>query len=102
MSDCGEAGYTLALPFDTDDPEFVRGFECGTIWRAMQQVNGFPECVYRHGVDATVHASNAEMIMRMCEALKFRFTAEPAGEDWLHVTLTSPWHPAKEPAEDGA
>lgn len=29
-------GYTLLLPFDTDEPEFARGFEAGRMWERVK------------------------------------------------------------------
>jgi len=30
------ASFGLALPFDTDDTEFVRGFEAGRLWEQLK------------------------------------------------------------------
>lgn len=45
------SGYTLVLPFDTDDPEFVRGFEVGRLWEKMKLT---PE-----PFEETVHSTEA-------------------------------------------
>lgn len=68
MSD--ESTYGLVLAFDTDDPEFVRGFQVGIIWGATE-----------HGAwEGMVEGANTEMVMRIAEARGMRFVAEPAGE----------------------
>jgi hypothetical protein len=49
--------YGLLLGFDTDDPQFTRGFELGRIWEIAKTFDGpFEEIV--HGV-------NAEMLIRI-------------------------------------
>jgi len=69
---------SLALPFDTDDPQFRRGVEIGMLWERLERE--FP-------VRATVHADCAEMVMRIAEARELPFTAQPLGDDWLAVTI---------------
>lgn len=69
---------SLVLAFDTDDPEFTRGFEAGQLWERIER-DGFAEKL--------VHAENAEMVMRIAEARGLTFTAEDAGDGWLHVAL---------------
>lgn len=66
----------LICPFDSDDPEFTRGFEIGMIWERLK--SGEP-CA------ATIHASNAEMILRLAETSGMRFRAQDLSEEWLHV-----------------
>lgn len=34
------AGYALLLPFDTEGPEFARGFEAGRLWALMRDADG--------------------------------------------------------------
>lgn len=68
----------LVLPFDTDDPEFRRGVEAGALWAHLE---------HEPYVAKTVHVDNAEMVMRIAEALRLPFTAEPAGDPWIHVTI---------------
>lgn len=67
--------FGLALPFDTDDPEFCRGVEAGRLWEQLKKLD---ECV-----DQTIHATNAEMAIRMCEALDREFSAEPIDDTWV-------------------
>jgi hypothetical protein len=75
MSD--DESWHLVLPFDTDDEEFVRGFEAGRIWTLMEEN---PEKL----TTLIFHAVNAEMVMRMLEArglpLKAKFTDD---ENWM-------------------
>lgn len=70
---------SLALPFDTDSPEFRRGIEIGMLWSHVLEREPAT-------ASATVHADCAEMVMRIAEARGLPFTAESAG-DWLHVTI---------------
>lgn len=69
---------SLVLPFDTDDPEFRRGVEIGMLWARLG---------YEDQFSATIHADNAEMVMRVMESKGVSFTATPVGDDWLAVTI---------------
>lgn len=75
----GEFGCILA--FDTDDPQFARGFEAGRLWTCLQQS---PD----REIEQLVHASNAEMAIRMAEALgrSVRSHEDDAGS-WLTVVF---------------
>jgi hypothetical protein len=71
---------SLVLAFDTDEPEFTRGFEAGQLWERLE----------RDGMAAQlVHAGNAEMVMRMAEAKGLKFCANDAGDGWLGVFMGS-------------
>ena len=76
--DGGAAEFGLVLAFDSDDPEFTRGFEAGQVWTRLDYEQEF-ECYLSPG--------NAEMIMRICEAKGVAFTAEPCGEHWLWLRV---------------
>ena len=69
--------YTLVLPFDTDNEDFVRGFEAGRIWTLMEEN---PDKL----LGLIFHAVNAEMVMRMLEKkglpYKAKFTDD---ERWM-------------------
>ena len=69
---------TLALPFDTDEPEFRRGVEVGMLWAHLEHMG----CA-----EATVHADCAEMIMRIAEAKQLPFLATTIDGDWIHVVI---------------
>lgn len=72
-------GFSLVLAFDTDEPEFTRGFEAGQLWERLE----------RDGrVSQLIHAENAEMVMRMAEARGLAFRGEDAGDGWLQVSLS--------------
>jgi hypothetical protein len=70
--------YDVVLPFDSDAPDFVRGVEVGMVWSRLQVAGE---------VVATVHTSNAEMMMRMAEATGRRVAAQEINDDWLVVTF---------------
>lgn len=78
MSD--QARFDIILAFDTDDPEFARGFEAGRLWERVK--------ADRADWDETVHATNAEMVMRMCEAQQREFRAEDLDQDWVQVFVS--------------
>jgi hypothetical protein len=70
-------GHSLLLPFDTDDPEFARGFEAGRIWALLQHDPDQPH-------EVVVHAANAEMAIRMGEATGRRVQGrESADCHWI-------------------
>lgn len=70
--------YTLVVPFDRDDPEFARGVEVGMLYERLRREPP--------PVAAVVHASNAEMAMRLGEALDLAVSAEDLDDDWLAVS----------------
>lgn len=69
--------YDLVLPFDTDDPEFVRGVEIGRLWENLKST---PEAF-----DSVVHLSNAEMVLRIAEAEDRTVQSEELDETWMRV-----------------
>jgi hypothetical protein len=69
--------YRLVLPFDTDDPEFVRGVEVGMLHQRL--------CSERLPITATIHASNVEMALRLAEAHSASASADELGSDFLSV-----------------
>lgn len=66
------------MMFDTENPEFARGFEAGRIWEALE-AHPLAE------VSETVHASNAEMFIRMGESLGRSVRCEELDETWLEI-----------------
>lgn len=75
------ASYTCALPFDTDDSEFVRGVEVGRLWEQLRS---------DEPVVQEVHASNAEMLLRMAEATGRSLHADELDDRWLLAHFDSP------------
>lgn len=76
------ANYDLILAFDREgdeDAPFAFGFECGRLWE-MAKAN-------EEEFSETVHAENAEMVLRMGEALGRAVRSEEIGNDWLEVTF---------------
>jgi hypothetical protein len=75
------AGHACLLPFDTDDAEFARGFEAGRLWALLRDSDDeVVECI---------HASNAEMAMRLAEATERNVSATELGHDWLEATFSA-------------
>jgi hypothetical protein len=73
-----DQNYSLLLPFDTDDPEFARGFEAGKLYELALSGEPFTQ---------TIHASNTEMAMRICEAQEVAFRAEQLDDDWTELSV---------------
>lgn len=72
-------GYACVLQFDTPGADFVRGVEVGRVWEALKHDPG--------PVEEIVHASNAEMILRIAEATARSVSSEELDETWLRVTF---------------
>ena len=71
--------YALALAFDTSASEFCRGVEVGRLWEILKHSPG--------PVEELVHASNAEMVLRLSETTERPVRAEELDETWLRVTF---------------
>jgi len=80
----GDAEFALVLAFDTDAPEFVRGFEAGTIHKALSTAD--PNVT---ALGWTIHTSNLEMALRIGAATGFSMEVPgeqyPALDEWTHV-----------------
>lgn len=81
------------LKFDTDDPEFARGFELGFLWARTRDRKDQP-------VEEYAHATNAEMVLRIAEATGRRVVSEELGGGWLNVRFEPPEETAEESLED--
>lgn len=71
--------FGLRLAFDSDDPEFTRGFEIGrydTILGRDGEAEGY------------LHPENAEMVMRLAETHDCDVAAKDIGYGWMWVTFT--------------
>lgn len=75
-----DATFGLRLAFDSDDPEFTRGFEIGR-YDTLLQRDGAAE--------GYLHPENAEMALRLAEAHGCEVKAEDIGYGWMWVTFTS-------------
>lgn len=71
--------HSLLLAFDTDALEFARGFEAGRLWATIR---GEPD-----EVEAVVHTTNAEMLMRMGEALDRVVVGEEIDGTWTQARV---------------
>ena len=70
--------FSLALAFDTDSSEFVRGVEIGRMW---EQLKGGDV------VEQGVRTDNAEMLLRIAEATGRRLRCEELNDEWLYATF---------------
>lgn len=85
--------YACALEFDTAAADFVRGVEVGRLWEILKGTPG--------EVEEIVHASNAEMILRIAEATGRGVRSQELDATWLLVTFSGAERrsrPAPEPA----
>lgn len=75
--------YRLLVVFDTDDPEFTRGFECGQLWAELSAMPG-PVQTYRR----TIHASNVEMARRLAAYFHYTIIFEDTDyPEWVDALL---------------
>jgi diphthamide synthase (EF-2-diphthine--ammonia ligase) len=72
--------FRLVVAFDSDAPDFTRGVEVGMLYQRLVSEN-LP-------ISAMVHATNAEMALRLAEAVDVTVRAQDCGEDWLEVNFT--------------
>lgn len=81
-----EGDYTLVLSFDSDDPEFTRGFNAGSIYGWLDAhgdtlgVNAEPPFAVR--------SDNLEMVLRIGAALGYDVKTEDDGGDHLRVLFS--------------
>lgn len=88
MESTEDGSWALVLPFDSDQPEFTRGFTCGQIWQLME----LEEPVIEH----TVTSDNLFMCTVMADKGGYELKAEElntkASEledtDWVSVSFT--------------
>lgn len=66
------------LRFDTDDPEFARGFEIGVLW---ERINASGSC------QMEISAANAEMVMRVAKVTGCRFSGHELNDDQISIEL---------------
>lgn len=70
----------LLMPFDSDDPEFTRGFEAGQLWEKLSQR---PD---EHSV--TLHSVNMEMAIRTAKAKGYAVEFQQADNTWIEAKFT--------------
>jgi hypothetical protein len=71
----------LLLAFDTADAQFARGFEVGRLWTMLRADPNDELSEY-------VHASNAEMLLRLAEATGRKVRSQDIDDTWLLATFT--------------
>jgi hypothetical protein len=76
-----ERGYSMALELDTPGPDFVRGLELGRLWEQLKS----------HGpVEVHVHASNAEMLLRIADSTGRALRTDILDDTWLLAHFDAP------------
>ena len=76
-----EHNYGLVLAFDSDDEAFARGVEAGLLYAEVQ----FMTFTRADRMSRTIHANNAEMVLRISEALNIPVRCEELDDEWLNV-----------------
>lgn len=79
-----DGDYTLVLAFDTDDPQFTRGFNAGAIygWLSASHPGMNAEPPF------AVRADNLEMVLRIGAALGYDVATRDDGSDHLTVLFS--------------
>lgn len=75
-------GSSLLLAFDSDDPEFARGFEAARVWSAVRLIE--------HAADFMVRAENAEMMLRIAEATGRQLRITELDDEWMEAHFSAP------------
>ena len=76
--------FGLLLPFDTDDEQFSRGFEAGRVWDLVGTAIVNEELPTD---PVTVHAANAEMMLRIAETHGVTVTSTDLDDTWMEVVF---------------
>jgi len=76
--------FNMLLPFDTDDEQFTRGFEAGRVWDLVGNAIVSEELPTD---PVTVHATNAEMMLRIAEAHELRIVSTDLDDTWMEVVF---------------
>ena len=81
-----ETTYNLIIAFDTDDDEFIRGFEIGSLYECVRPL---AEVQTDEPFRRQIHASNIEMALRIAEYADLSMRIEPYDdEDWVDVVFS--------------
>lgn len=72
--------FELALRFDSDDHEFVRGVQVGMYWEQLR--NGDLPITF------VTYSDNAEMMLRMAEARGCDVSSTEGDDEWIEVTFS--------------
>ena len=88
--DDDEVRYRMVLPFDSDDPEFCRGWEAATIYESLRN-DPF------HRQRFQIHSENAEMALRIAERFGRPVMLLSDADDWLDMEFGEP---ADQPEEE--
>ncbi len=77
--------FSMVLGFDTDDEEFVRGFEAGMVWT---QLKGAAEAEIDEVHIPIVHANNSEMLKKIAEVCHYTVEVEISPDPfWATATF---------------
>jgi hypothetical protein len=79
-SDGKKMSWQCVLLFDSQDPEFARGYEAGVVEGRLRALPDEP-------VTELVHADNAEMMLRIAEATGRSVCSQEKADDWLEVSF---------------
>lgn len=87
-----ETGRPLLL-FDSDDPEFTRGFEAGVVWATLKAMDDLALLAREDTIVEYVHNENVEMVLRIAEARGWQARSSDVDDDYMRVTFSRPASP---------
>jgi hypothetical protein len=77
-----EGDYQLALPFDTEHPEFARGFEAAATFKDLKATD--------EPLTVVMQGANTEMAMRIAEATHRKARSVDLDGDFIEVHFSAP------------
>lgn len=81
-----KSAHDLVLAFDSDHPEFARGFEAGQLQQAL--ISGGSEAEFLCDEGRPFHTSNSQMILRIARATGYSVRFESTDhESWTWATF---------------
>ena len=81
-----ETEYQKVFEFDTDEPEFARGFEAGRLYTTIGDSLFGPSDLENY--EFIIHHTNTELVMRMAEKFNLSFKATELDDLFTSVALT--------------
>ena len=84
MDESSDHEFSLVLSFDTDNKEFCRGVEVGLLYAGV----GFMEISHVQTMTKMIHATNAEMALRMAESCGLDVISKDIDDEWIEITFT--------------
>lgn len=73
-------GFVMGHAYDSDDPEFVRGAEVGSLEAKVELLGDV-------AVREVMRRANMEMVKRIAESAGRAYAVEPIDDTWMEVVI---------------